>query len=157
MKATTALSIVKTAREAKKLTRDQLAKKIKVSPQYLAGIEGGSAAHSISDRVETALKKALGARALPHPLVDKHNAKVKQYKQQRAAFNKKPQKPTKRIAKAKPAAPTSVQGFIPGFLDTINNVRIEEMVAEMIFKRLSAQIDARLDQIFDHTKSAKVG
>lgn len=49
--------------------------------------------------------------------------------------------------KVKQAQPTSRQGFLPGFLDQINGVRISEMVTEMLYKSLQKRIDAKLDEI----------
>ena len=40
------------------------------------------------------------------------------------------------------------QGYLPNFLGQIDNVRIEEMVAEKIFQRLSTRIDAAVENIF---------
>lgn len=51
----------------------------------------------------------------------------------------------------KPAQPTTVQGVLPGFLDNVN-ARIEEMIVQLIFDRLSAKIDAKVDEVFGGKK-----
>jgi len=136
MRHTKALSIVREIREAKGMTREHLAKKIKVTPGYLSGIEGGSLAHSISPRVEEAIAKVLGNKAMPKAVVASHNVKSKAYHAAR--------KSTKVI-----------QGHLPGFLDQLSNVRIDEMVAEIIFKRLATRVESQVDQLFSVINGSK--
>ncbi len=62
---------IRTAREAKGMTTEQLAKKIGISPGYLGHLERDSHVH-LSERLVAALKKALGIR-LTAKAVTKHN------------------------------------------------------------------------------------
>lgn len=48
---------------------------------------------------------------------------------------------------AKMAVSAEMQGHLPGFLDQMNNVRIEEMVREAIFKRVSTRVDEVVDRL----------
>lgn len=63
--------MIRTAREAKGMTTEQLAKKLDISPGYLGHLERDSHVH-LSERVATALKKVLGIR-LVTAAVKKHN------------------------------------------------------------------------------------
>lgn len=57
-------------------------------------------------------------------------------------------KVAKQIKKSpKLTAPPEMQGQLPGFLDQMNNVRIEEMVREAIFKRVSTRVDEVVDRL----------
>lgn len=79
----------------------------------------------------------------------------KMVKPKLAAVAKKAAKPAKKVAAAKPVKkqqPATSQGFLPGFLGQMSNARIEEMVVEMIYKRLQERIDAKVDEIFGSLK-----
>jgi DNA-binding XRE family transcriptional regulator len=153
MERTTELSSIKEAREASNMTREQLAKKLKISPPYVAGIEGGSLAHRISPRVEKRIREILGDKSLITEVVFAHNDKVRKYtkkhqtKASKVVSVKKRTKSASKIAKKAPQA-TSVQGLLPGFVEQLNNARIEEMVVDRLFQRLSERIDAKLDELF---------
>ena len=53
--------------------------------------------------------------------------------------------------KATKAQPVTTQGILPGFLENVN-ARIEEMIVQLIFDRLSAKIDAKVDEVFGGKK-----
>lgn len=79
----------------------------------------------------------------------------KMVKPKLTAVAQKVAKPAKKVAAAKPAKKqqsTTRQGFLPNFLDQMSNTRIEEMVVEMIYKRLQERIDAKVDEIFGSRK-----
>lgn len=79
----------------------------------------------------------------------------KMVKPKLAAVAPKAAKPAKKVAAPKAVKqpqPTSRQGFLPGFLDQMSSTRIEEMVVEMIYKRLQERIDAKVDEIFGARK-----
>lgn len=175
MKRTEALKSVREARETLLMSKEQLAKKLKISPPYLGGIEGGSLAHGISPRVETAIQKLLGDAALPVALVKEHNDKVRAYRRahakaaKKAKLNKKQTKmkqvltkkvhlaPIKRRNQAKTAAPSTPiarQSMLPGMLDQLTNAKLGEMISEYVNKRLQERIDQRLDEIFGERKKA---
>jgi len=68
---------VRTARESKHLTRDQLAAKLELSAGYLGHIERDAPVH-ISDRIVHAIKKVLGISIKP-VAIQKHNKKSKSW------------------------------------------------------------------------------
>ena len=57
--------------------------------------------------------------------------------------------------KVKPSEPKTIQSTLPNFLGQLNNARLEEMVAEMVYKRLQEKLDVALAQLF--TGTAKRG
>lgn len=69
--------IVRTARENSDLTREQLAKKLKITPEYLGHIER-DACVSVSDRVLGGLRKVLksSVRPITMNMIEKHNKKT---------------------------------------------------------------------------------
>lgn len=68
---------IRKARESRNITREQLAKRLKISPSYLAQLECDSHSRHVSERVEAALKRILKTGAPSHKLVESHNAKVR--------------------------------------------------------------------------------
>lgn len=78
---------IRMAREKKGLTREQIAKKLKITPGYFGHIER-DAPVPISERLVLALKKFLGLR-LNGPMVERHNSTSKRvyrnYRKQQGA------------------------------------------------------------------------
>lgn len=159
MSRTKALESVRKAREAKLVSREQLAKKLKITPAYVGGIESGSLAHLISARVADSIRETFGADVLPAKLVEEHNAKVMAYRKRRekARMGQKSLKiKTKDVFRAKAKRtkpvvkplPKSRQGFLPGFLDGETEVRMDEMIQDYLYKRLQERIDEKLDLVF---------
>jgi len=55
--------------------------------------------------------------------------------------------------KRKPLPQVERQGVLPNFLSQLNNARVEELVAERIFQRLSLAIDKAMDNVFKKAAS----
>ena len=64
--------IIRAKRESKGMSREQLARKIQISPGYLAHIENDNHV-PISSRLEFEFKKKLGLTNAHAPLVEKQN------------------------------------------------------------------------------------
>ena len=94
---------IRTAREAKGMTTEQLAKKIGISPGYLGHLERDSHVH-LSDRVAAAVKKILGVR-LVAAAVKKHNDFARKWNtKNKAAAAAKPTPIKKKASKARGSA-----------------------------------------------------
>lgn len=88
-------TILRKARESKNVTREALAKKIKISAAYLALLENDSPV-SFSARVYLEIKKALGRRSLygiSESMIKRHNKRAydyyRAYRQKQKAKSKK--------------------------------------------------------------------
>lgn len=82
--------IIRDARESQDMTREQLAKKLKITPGYLGHIERDDAVH-VSDRIYAAVKKMFGSKVSGFTSMEvwKHNVKArtvyKKYRSNKAA------------------------------------------------------------------------
>ena len=134
-------------REAKGMTREQLATKCKVTVGYLSSAEVGKA--MVSENVAERLAKALGMRISVNDR-EAHNAAVKKYLGKLPSNQPKAKKveaspkavlapvETKKVSAPKTKEPNLKQPTLPGFLDLAGiNARVEEMVAQMLFERLT--------------------
>lgn len=82
--------IIRGARENKNFTREQLAKKLKISASYLAAVECDHESRHISERLIGALRKHLGARMSgTAKMIESHNRRVRAWYR---AYNKKAKK-----------------------------------------------------------------
>lgn len=70
------------------------------------------------------------------------------------AFAKVAAKADELTAKRKSEQPKVFQGILPGFLGSLNNARIEEMVAEKIFQHVATAVDAAIESAFGGKKQA---
>lgn len=83
---------VRMARESKKLTREQLAKKANISAGYIGHIERDAHVR-LSPKLLDALKKILGRLPISEQQVEAHNERSRKYY---AAYRKKPSRPSAR-------------------------------------------------------------
>jgi transcriptional regulator with XRE-family HTH domain len=92
---------IRKARESRNITREQLAKRLKISASYLAQLECDSHSRHVSERLEAGLKRVLKTGAPAHSLVESHNTKVRKwYRVYLAKYNKaKKSKAAKRTSK----------------------------------------------------------
>ena len=130
-------TMIETKREAKKQSREQLAKKLKITPGYLGQLENDSASVYLSDRVCTALEKSLSIK-IPAKSVESHNDKVRKGKRKAA---KAPVRRSKPVDKS--------QGILPNFLSQMDTVKFEELVVQRLFKQIEKNVTAKLKELME--------
>ncbi len=147
-------------REAKGLTRDQLAKKAKVTTGYLSSAENGKA--GVSQEVAERICKTLGMR-ITEDARETHNKTVKAYVSGLPSSQpKKASAPAKASPKAIQAVPApksapkapkaakdlSGQYSLPGFAELINaeiRLQVQDMVRAALQRGQTAQAEVETE------------
>lgn len=71
-----------------------------------------------------------------------------QLRMYRLRYRAKKARPAGAPKQLKAKSPVKNQGFIPGFLSGLDHVRIEEIIADKIFKKIEKTVDEKLEAMF---------
>lgn len=71
--------VLKESREAHDLSRDQLAKKLRISTHYVGHLENENPAAPVSIKLLNKIQSVLGLRKGAERLAELHNARVRRY------------------------------------------------------------------------------
>lgn len=133
--------MIETKRVSKKMTREQLAKKLDITPGYLGQLENDSASVYLSERVEHLLESILSIK-IPAKAVENHNAKVRKTKRQASTKTRAP-----RARRRRPVDKS--QGILPNFLAQMDTVKIEELMVQRLFEKIQKNVNEKIKTLID--------